>query len=480
MAIKYGLTADGFKRKRLPEIIKSLNDRVADKLGIEIQTGANSLFGQLHGVYGYEINNLWQCLEDTYNAMYPNTAQGVQLANSAALAGIFQIGAEKTSIVCTCYGTDGAIIPYEAKIASNDLTSATWSCVDPALEISSVRACDVEITVNSIAVGNVYSITIDGATASYTAASGNDAAVILTSLMAGFSEFTDKAFSVSNNVLRLTMNDQSNTFSVSVNNNLTISKLGSPFNFLCETRGAIAPAIGAVSTIVTQVTGWDSVSNNVPANVGREAETDIALRQRWSRSVYGRANAMTDAIAAEIYETTGVTAVKVWENTDDVTDEYDRPPHSVEAVVIGGDPQTICNAIFRKKSAGIDTYGQISRVVYDSQGIPHTIFYNEPVETKVWLHVEITTDDAEQDESFGGLQNIRKAIIEEGEKFVVGQDVILQKFYGAIYRAVTGIGYVNITAATGDTPGAYSARNIPIDPRHVAVFGEARIEVAAT
>ena len=53
--INYGLSAKGFKRKRLPEIIQSLNNRVSDILGVQIETGANSIFGQLHGVYAYEI-----------------------------------------------------------------------------------------------------------------------------------------------------------------------------------------------------------------------------------------------------------------------------------------------------------------------------------------------------------------------------------------------------------------------------------------
>ena len=43
--VEYGLTKEGFKRKRLPEIIDSLNKRVADKLGIAIQTDSNSIFG---------------------------------------------------------------------------------------------------------------------------------------------------------------------------------------------------------------------------------------------------------------------------------------------------------------------------------------------------------------------------------------------------------------------------------------------------
>ena len=72
----YGLTKDGFRRKRLPEILADINKRVADRLGVEIQTGSNSLFGQLHGVYAYEIADLWEQVEDVYNAMYPNTLRG--------------------------------------------------------------------------------------------------------------------------------------------------------------------------------------------------------------------------------------------------------------------------------------------------------------------------------------------------------------------------------------------------------------------
>ena len=60
----YGLTKDGFRRKRLPEILADINKRVADRLGVEIQTGSNSLFGQLHGVYAYEIADLWEQAED--------------------------------------------------------------------------------------------------------------------------------------------------------------------------------------------------------------------------------------------------------------------------------------------------------------------------------------------------------------------------------------------------------------------------------
>lgn len=92
--IKYGLSREGFRRKRLPEIISSMNSRLADRLGVEIQTGSNSLFGQLVGVFAYEIADLWEMAQASYNAMYPNTASGVSLSNAAGLAGISLIEPE--------------------------------------------------------------------------------------------------------------------------------------------------------------------------------------------------------------------------------------------------------------------------------------------------------------------------------------------------------------------------------------------------
>lgn len=55
MAIEYGLLPTGFRRKRLPEILRDLNERLSDKLGIKVQTTANSVIGQIHGVYAHAL-----------------------------------------------------------------------------------------------------------------------------------------------------------------------------------------------------------------------------------------------------------------------------------------------------------------------------------------------------------------------------------------------------------------------------------------
>lgn len=315
---------------------------------------------------------------------------------------------------------------------------------------------------------------LDGVSKNYTAASSDTATTILTKLTSDFT-FSDRNFVISNGVLKIVMKDAATTFSISTN--LEVEKIGSPFLFECTTRGAVNPAIGTVNQIITNYSGWLEVSNNVAANVGRENETDTELRQRWSRSVYARGAGMCEAIAAAIYEQCeGVSVVKVYENIKDVYDLEGRPPHCIEAVVEGGEPQDICNVILDKKVAGIDTFGTISKTCIDSQGISHEINFNRPEEIEIYLKIEIDTTDKEEAEISSSIQNVRAAIMEKTAEFGVGDDVILQKFYSAIYENCAGIGYVKIYGKTASESN-YSTKNIKIDSRHFASFAESRIEV---
>lgn len=328
--------------------------------------------------------------------------------------------------------------------------------------------------ISSVEVDKNYYINIDGVSANYTAKSGDSATIIFTQLTKDFT-FNDRTFTTSDSRLKIVMNDSAETFAISTN--LDVANIGSPFLFECTSRGAINPAIGTVSQIITNYSGWTGVSNNRLANVGRDNETDTELRQRWSRSVYARGLAMCESIAAAIYEQCeGVSVVKVYENTKDYTDLEGRPPHSIEAVVEGGEPQDICNVIFSKVSAGIDTFGKITRTCIDSQGISHEINFNRPEEIQIWLKIEIDPTDKEEAEISSSVQSIRMAVLEKAAEFGVGDDIILQKFKGAIYESCVGIGYITVSAKTSSTD-EWLRKNIKIDSRHFATFSADRIEV---
>lgn len=466
----YGLSAEGFKQKRLADIIQSMNSRIADQLGVQISTEANSVFGQLIGVFSYEIADLWEQTAQVYGAMYPHTASGVSLDNASALAGITPISAEETTVVCTCYGTDGTNIPYGSQISSASNSNIVFQCTDSNAVISSTSACDVGITLEEVDAVT-YTVTIDGTPHSYTADGTETIAQVLTALGSSITEVTTN---VENDVLELTESNQQNTFAVAITNNLAFERIGSPVTFECTQTGAITPAIGDLTDIVTTYAGWDAVSNNVSANTGREAESDTALRQRWNASLYTRSVGMTDSIASALMTLNGVTSAYVYENDQDTTDADGRPPHSIEAVVDGGETDEIGLTIWQKKAAGIDTYGSQSVSVNDSQGFPHTINFNRPLIVPIYLDIAVT-EYPEEALPPNAQTMIVDAVLNYGNTLTVGNDVILQRFMGAIYSSVPGIGYITVTASTDGV--TYSSTNISIDARHVATFDATRVQV---
>lgn len=466
----YGLTPEGFKQKRLADIIQSMGSRIADQLGVQISTEANSVFGQLIGVFSYEIADLWEQAAQVYGAMYPHTASGVSLDNSAALAGITPIAAEKTTVVCTCYGTDGTQIPYGSQIASGSNNNIVFQCTDANATISALSACDVGVTLTEVNA-ETYTVTIDGTPHSYTADGTETITQVLTAIGSTITEVTA---SVENDVLEITEANQENTFSIAITNNLVFDRIGSPVTFECLETGAITPAVGDLTDIITTYAGWDSVSNNVSANTGRLAESDTALRQRWNASLYTRSVGMTDSIASALMALNGVTSAYVYENDSDSTDGDGRPPHSIEAVVNGGETDEIGLTIWQKKAAGIDTYGSQSVSINDSQGFPHTINFNRPLVVPIYLNITVT-EYPEESLSPNAQAMITEAVLNYGNTLTVGNDVILQRFMGAIYSAVSGIGYITITASTDGV--TYSTNNISIDSRHVASFDATRVQV---
>lgn len=469
--VKYGLSKEGFKRKRLPEIINSINDRLSDKLGIAIQTGSNSIFGQITGVYAYEIADLWEMAEDVYNAMYPHTASGVSLTNATSLIAITPISAEATTIICACTGDDGTTIPAGSQI--QDSNSKTYT-IENTSQIIKSNTSSISISLSSIITNTMYSLVINGQRSDYTAKDTDNISNILSALVNNF-DINNISFNISNDLLTINTNNPTETISVTVNN-LQVKDVTTPIKFVADTTGAINPAIGDVNNINTSVTGWKSVSN-VFNNVGREAETDTELRRRWSVSVYKHASNMIEAIQANVLQNvTGVKACKVYENYSDVIDSSGRLPHSIEVVVNGGDEIDIAKEIFTYKVAGIDTNGEINIDVNDSQGIAHVIKFNRPTPIIIWLKLIINKNN---EEIWGNNtpKEVKTLVLKKANELNIGDNVILQKFIGEIFNNMNGIGYIDIKASIGETPKDYTNENINIADHELADFDISRIEV---
>lgn len=469
--VRYGLTKEGFKKKRLPEIMDSLNRRVSDKLGIPIQTGSNSIFGQIHGIYAYELADLWDLAEDVYFSMYPHTANGISLTNATALSAIRAIQAEQSIIICECIGNNNTVIPDNSNVQDED--SNVYTIKEKSI-ISTNKASSCKLSIQNIVENNVYTIVIDGQEKTYTAKKSDDVSTVITNIYTQF-KLDYLKFNLTNNILEIQHTDKTKSFSISFNN-FILKTVGTPMFFISNAYGNINPAIGSVKNINTSIQGWESVSN-VKNIIGRNAETDTELRQRWSSSVYSKASVMLEAIQANVYSNvTGVTACLVYENNTDTKDKKNRPPHSIECIVEGGNEEDIAQQIYNYKAPGINTFGEITKTVLDNQGVGHIINFNRPRIIKIWLKIAINKNK-EQRWGENTPIEIKNIIMKEANKINIGEDVILQKFIGAIYSNINAIAYIDIKATTGDSPQEYTNSNIIISAHEKSEFDTSRIEV---
>ena len=153
--------------------------------------------------------------------------------------------------------------------------------------------------------------------------------------------------------------------------------------------GAISAPTGTITTIITQTLGWQTVVNNSAAAPGAPVESDPELRVRQSVSTSIPAQSILEAIYGAIADIAGVEQLQVFQNDLDTVNSLGMPPHSIAAVVEGGDATTIANTINQKKNPGTTTYGTTQVVVQDSVGIPNAINFFVPTQVEIAVNLTI-------------------------------------------------------------------------------------------
>lgn len=151
---------------------------------------------------------------------------------------------------------------------------------------------------------------------------------------------------------------------IPVGGNITLS-------FANVVNGPVPCPAGTLIQIYQAVTGWDSITNPADGVPGTNTETAQALEFRREQSVAANAHGSADAIYGEVINLPGVTDAYVFENVTDSpifvgSTLYELLPHSVYVGVVGGDPQSIANAIWIKKDLGCNMNGNTTETVVDT------------------------------------------------------------------------------------------------------------------
>ncbi|HFJ4905151.1 TPA: baseplate J/gp47 family protein [Salmonella enterica] len=232
---------------------------------------------------------------------------------------------------------------------------------------------------------------------------------------------------------------------------------------ICSNSGAVAALAGTITIINTPTRGWTSVTNPAAATVGAPAETDAELRIRQGQSVAIPSITPFEGVDGAIANIAGVTRHKLYENDTGKTDGNGLPPHSISAIVDGGDVTEIAKTIRGNKGQGVRTWGKTSVTVPDKYGNPHIISFSRP--TDVPVYGKITLKVFAGYTSQIGVQ-IQQAVADYINRLMIGDQVLLSRIYSPANLGVVSGGnarYYDIQELLiGKSPEAVAAANINI------------------
>lgn len=248
-------------------------------------------------------------------------------------------------------------------------------------------------------------------------------------------------------------------------------------DFQAEDTGPVQAAAGSLTVIETPLVGVDSVTNALDATLGRDTETDAELKQRRAELLQRSGTATIEGIRRHVLDVVDVLECTVIENSSGMIDGAGRPPKSFETIVSGGIDADIAAAIFEAKAAGIETCGDFTETVVDSQGISHDIKFSRPIDKNIWLIINITPNtDLNEGDMYpaSGDQDVEDAILVYGAAFRMGQDVVNNQMFTPI-NSVPGVIGIEVLAGFADPPTA--SANLSIAADELAVFDSTRITV---
>lgn len=442
----YGLTPTGFVPKTLEVLVDEIN---ADLFAFANYSaaGKNGFLSRLVGIVAAVAAELWELAEAVNSASDPDKAVNKSLEALALLTGTFRIEAKASTATLTLTGTPATVVASTSRASTAEsevfiLSANVTLLLLPSWTVTTAYVVGDRVTNASRAYRCITAGTSAGAGGPTTDADDiTDGTVHWQYLGEGTGAGDGPAIGLS--------------------------------------VGPTVAVAGDINNIDTPVGGWQSVTNITDAVVGFDTQTDEALRISREEGLSQSGSGTTDAIRAEILRLDGVTSVKVFSNSTDVTDVDGLPPHSVEAMVRGGDDQLIAEALALQIPDGIATYGTESAVVQDSEGNLVTYYFSRPVERNIGVAISITKEALTY--PVDGDAQVKLAIATFGNKQPSGKDAVSSSILAQAFK-VTGVLDVSaclISVATAPTVPAppVSAATIAITPRQITTFDTSWITV---
>lgn len=233
-----------------------------------------------------------------------------------------------------------------------------------------------------------------------------------------------------------------------------------------------------ITNITNPKSGIMEVTNVKRFEGGRNTEADAEFRERYYISVDFAGGVNIDAIVAEVYESVeAVIAVTGEENDTDFVNESGLPPHSIEIIAYGGLDEDIARAIYRRKAAGIESFGNTTVPVITAAGGTYNIHFSRPAPVNVWVKVfNLVTD---KHFPLDGIEQIKHSIVayigaDTRGGLNIGQAVICVKLPTEVLKVPGVVDFDLQISPDGET---FSWKNIDIQSGQKAVTDESMVVV---
>jgi len=240
--------------------------------------------------------------------------------------------------------------------------------------------------------------------------------------------------------------------------------------FRAEATGPVVAASGSTWSILTPIFGWSGATNALDASIGRNEQTLAEAKAEIRRSMRGT------LLRRALLKLSDVTACRVFENDTDTPDSVWFATHWCEAMVVGGAELDIVNTIALHLAEGITTFGTDSRTETIS-GFGETINYSRPIETDVWIEIDITGGEGFDPADPAELQDyIEEQIAIWGDSnHDAGDDVSTEEIRAQALTYITGKVVLAVRVGTSDPPATTTI--LTIDARRQAAFDSSRVLV---
>lgn len=255
----------------------------------------------------------------------------------------------------------------------------------------------------------------------------------------------------------------------------------------CTVTGPVACNANTLTSIVTPVTGLESVNNPTDAILGKLQDNDPELRIRRVQELHASGNATYDAIVSDVVSldvdgTKPIIEVTLLENYTDDIDANGLPPHSIEVIVWDGiaqdtDNDLIAQVIFDTKGAGIRTKGNSSGTATDASGKEHTVYFTRPA--LIPCKIEITLQKLAT--GYIGSDAVKDAISLAAQTIQKPAKSIYHSVYTKVIQSLGGVWDIT-SIRLGRVSGSYLSAyvNLGMTLREQATIDISNIDLIVT